>query len=320
MRSEVVQAKQLLDGAVRIAVVAHERPDGDAVGSMLGLCLSLRERGKQTHAVLAGGLPGRFAFLPGADKVERRIPEGEPLVVTVDAADLDRIGFPEVRKVDINFDHHPSNTRFAAVNLVDPQAAATTSLIYHLAPELGLPITPAVAANLLTGLLTDTIGFRTPNVTADTLRLAADLVDAGADLEDAYRKGLVERSFLAVRYWGQGLSKLERQGELVWASLSLADRKSVGYPGPDDADLIELLTAIQEARVSVVFVEQSENQVKVSWRGRPGVDVARLAAQFGGGGHTLAAGAIIKGGLQPVMDQVLAATGAAIRPIEQTTS
>ena len=320
MRSEVVQAKQLLDAAARIAVVAHERPDGDAVGSMLGLCLSLRERGKQTHAVLAGGLPGRFAFLPGADKVERRIPEGETLVVTVDAADLDRIGFPEVREVDINFDHHPSNTRFAAVNLVDPQAAATTSLIYHLAPELGLPITPAVAANLLTGLLTDTIGFRTPNVTADTLRLAADLVDAGADLEDAYRKGLVERSFLAVRYWGQGLSKLERQGELVWASLSLADRKSVGYPGPDDADLIELLTAIREAQVSVVFVEQSENQVKVSWRGRPGVDVARLAAQFGGGGHTLAAGAIIKGGLQPVMDQVLAATGAAIRPIEQTSS
>jgi phosphoesterase RecJ-like protein len=287
---------------------------------MLGLCLSLRERGKQTHAVLAGGLPGRFAFLPGADEVERRIPEGEILVVAVDAAELDRIGLPDVRQVDINFDHHPTNTYYAAVNLVDPDAPATTSLLYRLAPELGLPITPAVAANLLTGLLTDTIGFRTPNVTADTLRLAADLIDAGADLERAYRKGLVERTFLAVRYWGQGLSKLERRGELVWASLSLADRKLVGYPGPDDADLIELLTSIQEARVTVIFVEQSENQVKVSWRSRPGVDVARLAAQFGGGGHTLAAGAIIKGGLQPVIEQVLAATGAAIRPIEQTSS
>ena len=319
MSREVLAARQLLDGATQIAVIAHERPDGDAVGSMLALCLSLRERGKRAHPVLVGGLPGRYAFLPGAEDVQRRIPEGETLLVTVDAADLDRIGFPEVRQVDINFDHHPSNTRYAVVNLVDPEAPATTSLLYRLAPELGLPITPSVAANLLTGLITDTIGFRTPNVTPDTLRLAAALIEAGANLERAYRKGLVERSFLAIRYWGQGLSKLERQGELVWTSLSLADRKSVGYPGPDDADLVEILTTIQEAQVAVVFVEQSENQVKVSWRGRPGVDVARIAAQFKGGGHTLAAGATIRGGLQPVMDQVLAATSAAIQPIEQAS-
>ncbi len=320
MLSEIALAKQLLDGAAQVAVVAHERPDGDAVGSMLALCLSLRERGKRAHAVLVGGLPGRYAFLPGAEGVQRRMPEGETLVVTVDAADLDRIGFPEVRKVDISFDHHPSNTRYAAVNLVDPEAAATTALLYRLAPELGLPITPAVAANLLTGLVTDTIGFRTPNVTPDTLRLAAELIEAGANLELAYRRGLVERSFLAVRYWGNGLSKLQLQGDLVWTSLSLADRKSVGYPGPDDADLIEILSTIQEARVAVIFVEQSENQVKVSWRGRPGVDVARVAAQFKGGGHTLAAGATIKGELQSVMELVLAATRTAAQPIEQATA
>jgi len=319
MSRELLAAKQLLDDATQIAVVAHERPDGDAVGSMLALCLSLRERGKQAHPVLAGGLPGRYAFLPGSEEVQRRMPEGETLVIAVDAADLDRIGFPELRQVDINFDHHPSNTRYAAVNLVDPEAVATTSLLHKLAPALGLPITPAVAANLLTGLITDTIGFRTPNVTPDTLRQAAELIEAGANLERAYRKGLVERSFLALRYWGQGLSKLERQGGLVWTSLSLADRKSVGYPGPDDADLVEILTTIQEAQVAVVFVEQSENQVKVSWRGRPGVDVARLAAQFNGGGHTLAAGATIRGGLQSVVDQVLAATRAAIQPVEQAS-
>ena len=319
MRSEVPAARQLLDGATQIAVVGHERPDGDSVGSMLALCLSLRERGKQARPVLAGGLPGRYGFLPGAEEVQRRMPEGETLVVTVDAADLDRIGFPEVAHVDINFDHHPSNTRYAAVNLVDPDAPTTTALIYRLAPDLGLPITPAVAANLLAGLITDTIGFRTPNVTPETLRLAAALIEAGANLERAYRKALVERSFLAVRYWGQGLSKLEHQGELVWTSLSLADRKSVGYPGPDDADLVEILTSIQEAQVALVFVEQSESQVKVSWRGRPGVDVARIAAQFKGGGHTLAAGATIRGTLQSVMDEVLAATRAAIQPVEQAS-
>lgn len=315
MQAEVARAKQLLDGATRVAVVAHERPDGDAVGSMLALCLSLRELGKQAHSVLAGGLPGRYAFMPGSAEVQRRIPEGVALVITVDAADLGRLGLSDVREVHINFDHHPSNTRFAAVNLVDPAAAATTALLYRLAPELGLPITPTVAENLLAGLVTDTIGFRTPNVTPETLRLAAELIEAGANLEHVYRKGLVDRTYLAVRYWGQGLSKLERQGDLIWTSLSLADRKSVGYPGPDDADLIEILSAIQEARVAVVFVEQSERQVKVSWRARPGIDVAAVANQFNGGGHTLAAGAVVEGGLKEVMDRVLAATAAAIHPV-----
>ena len=315
MQAEVARAKQLLDGASRVAVVAHERPDGDAVGSMLALCLSLRELGKQAHSVLAGGLPGRYAFMPGSAEVQRRIPEGVALVITVDAADLGRLGLSDVREVHINFDHHPSNTRFAAVNLVDPAASATTALLYRLAPELGLPITPAVAENLLAGLVTDTIGFRTPNVTPETLRLAAELIEAGANLEHVYRKGLVDRTYLAVRYWGQGLSKLERQGDLIWTSLSLTDRKSVGYPGPDDADLIEVLSAIEEARVAVVFVEQSERQVKVSWRARPGIDVAAVANQFNGGGHTLAAGAVVEGGLKEVMDRVLAATAAAIHPV-----
>lgn len=315
MQAEVARAKQLLDGASRVAVVAHERPDGDAVGSMLALSLSLRELGKRAHSVLAGGLPGRYAFMPGSAEVQRRIPEGVALVITVDAADLGRLGLSDVREVHINFDHHPSNTRFAAVNLVDPAAAATTALLYRLAPELGLPITPAVAGNLLAGLVTDTIGFRTPNVTPETLRLAAELIEAGANLEHVYRKGLVDRTFLAVRYWGQGLSKLERQGDLIWTSLNLADRKSVGYPGPDDADLIEILSAIQEARVAVVFVEQSERLVKVSWRARPGIDVAAVASQFNGGGHTLAAGAVVEDGLKEVMDRVLAATAAAIHPV-----
>ena len=317
MQAEVARAKRLLDGASQVAVVAHERPDGDAVGSMLALSLSLRELGKRAHSVLAGGLPGRYAFMPGSGEVQRHIPEGVNLVVAVDAADLGRLGLSGVREVHINFDHHPSNTRFAAVNLVDPEATATTALLYRLAPELGLPITPAIAENLLAGLVTDTIGFRTPNVTPHTLRIAAELIEAGASLERVYRKGLVDRTYLAVRYWGQGLSKLERKGDLVWTCLSLADRKAVGYPGPDDADLIEILTAIQEARVVLVFVEQSERQVKVSWRARLGVDVAAVAAQFNGGGHTLAAGAEVEGGLKDVMDRVLAATAAAMRPISE---
>jgi phosphoesterase RecJ-like protein len=303
----------LIDRADQIAIVSHERPDGDALGSMLGLCLALRERGKPTAAVLPSGMPGRFSFLPGSAEVERRLPRGECLVVAVDAADLDRLSLPNLGRADINVDHHPSNTRYGRVNLVEPQAEATSAILYRLAPQLGLPIGAPVATNLLAALVSDTIGFRTPNVTPDTLRLAAELMEAGADLELVYRKGLVEHSYVALRYWGQGLSRLERVGPVVWSSLTLADRKSVGYPGPDDADLVEMLATVQDAMVAVVFVEQSENQVKISWRARPGTDVGQVAAQFGGGGHTLAAGATLDGPLQGAIEQVLAATGAAVR-------
>jgi phosphoesterase RecJ-like protein len=312
MRTEVERAKDLIERTSDFAVVGHARPDGDAIGSMLALTLSLWELGKSAVPVLAGGLPGRFKFLPGSEAVVRALPEEDQLIIAVDAADLERLGFEDVGSIAINLDHHPTNTRYAAVNLVLPETAATTELLYQLAPELGLPINQEIATNLLLGLVTDTIGFRTPSVTPETLRIAAELVERGADLTEVYRKGLIQRRVEAVRYWGAGLKRLERDRELVWASLSLKDRRETGYHGPDDADLIDVLTTIQEARVAMIFVEQKDQQVKVSWRAHAGIDVAELATKFGGGGHRLAAGATVSGTLEQVREQIVAATQAAM--------
>ena len=293
-------------------VIGHQRPDGDAVGSMLGLSLSLRIRGKRADPVLAGGLPRRYRFLPGADSVLTSLPEGEPLVVSVDSADFKRLGFPDLPAVHLNIDHHQGNTRYADVDLVDSTAAATTAMLFRMAADLDLPIDPDIASNFLAGLITDTIGFRTDSVNADSLRVAAELVEAGAQISDLYRKALVQRSYNAVRYWGEGLTNLQRKDGVVWARLSLEDRRRAGYPGVDDADLIDVLTLIQEARVALVFVERADDEVKVSWRARPGVDVRKVAEQFGGGGHTLASGAVIEGSLDEVVQRVLAATEDAI--------
>jgi phosphoesterase RecJ-like protein len=312
--AEVRRARTLLQQADQIVVATHERPDGDGIGSMLGLALSLQRMGKQATPVLAEGLPGRFRFLPGSGQVRQSMPTGEALLVAVDAAERDRLTLspPAERMVDINIDHHSTNTRFGRVNLVDEHAAAATEVILDLAPELGLPLDPQVATNLLTGLVTDTLGFRTASVRPQTFLRAARLMELGADLYNLYAHALVHRSFAAIRYWGRGLSRLERQDGLVWASLSLQDRKQAGYPGPDDADLIDVLTTIREAKVALIFVEQPEGKIKVSWRARPRIDVAALAGQFGGGGHTLAAGAVVSGELEPVMRQVIAATQAAL--------
>jgi phosphoesterase RecJ-like protein len=312
--ADVRRARQLLEQTGHVVVTTHERPDGDAIGSMLGLVLCLRQKGQRATPVLAEGLPSRFRFLPGSELVIEDLPGDSQALVAVDTADAERLGLPlpSGGVVDINIDHHPTNTRFGRINLIDEQAAACTEVLLDLAPDLGLTLDEGSATNLLTGLVTDTLGFRTASVRPGTFLRAARLMELGADLSSLYARALVHRSFAAVRYWGQGLSRLERQDGLVWASLSLRDRQQAGYPGPDDADLIDVLTTIREADIALIFVEQSDGKVKVSWRARRGFDVATLAGQFGGGGHTLASGAVVSGGLEPVMRLVLSATQAAL--------
>jgi phosphoesterase RecJ-like protein len=306
----------MLEGAGEVAVVSHERPDGDAVGSLLGLVLALRRRGQRAVPVLAGGLPQRFAFLPCAADVLPNVPEEADLLVAVDCAELTRTAIPADqlrRPAGINIDHHPTNTRFAHVNLVDPSAVATAQVLYASSPALGLPVDREIATNYLAGVVTDTIGFRTPNVTPAVLRLAAELESLSGSLAQVYDLLLNRRSFAAARYWGAGLGRLERRGPVVWARLTLEDRLAAGYGGNDDADLVNVLGTIDGADVSLIFIEQGGGQIKVSWRSRNGLDVSVLAQQFGGGGHAPAAGATVAGEMEVVVARVVDATLDALR-------
>ena len=201
------------------------------------------------------------------------------------------------------------------MNLVECGATATAEILSRYLPVWGFPITSEVATALLTGIVVDTIGFRTGNMTSQALRIAADLMDDGANLPEIYRCTLLQRSFEAARYWGTGLTHLQRQDGLVWATLTKEDRRAVGYPGRDDADLINLVSSINNAMVALVFVEQNNGNVKVSWRYQPGLDVYQVALKFGGGGHEAAAGAELKGTLKEVEEIVIQATKAIVRDI-----
>lgn len=301
------QAAQRFAEADRILVTSHVRPDGDAVSSVLALGLALQERGKNVQMVLVDGVPSDGKHLQGSEQIVRSGQAPVDLVVALDAADRERTGetLREFSVVDINIDHHITNTRFATVNLVDPAAVSTTAMLAEYFPFLGLDFTTGVVEAMLNGLLTDTIGFRTANMNPKALRIAADLVEKGADLSALYERALLRRSFAAMRYWGQGLVKLQRQGELIWTSLSLADRKAAVYPGNDDAELINNLSMVEGAAITILFVEQADKQVKISWRSQSGHDVSQLAAQFGGGGHIAAAGAVLNGSLEEVQDKVV---------------
>jgi len=308
--TQIQSLHKQIQAARRILVVSHIRSDGDAVGSLLAMGLALHAIGKDVQMVLADGVPRNFRRLKGSDKVLNQ-PQGEfDFITVVDCSDLERAGsaLNGYSPPDLNIDHHPTNLNFAKINLVDPNAVATAEMLFDYLPQFGLPITLPVAEALLTGLITDTIGFRTVNMTPKALRVAADLMETGVDLPSLYQQALLSRTLNAVRYWGTGISKINADRRMVWTTLSLADRQKIGYPGRDDADLINVLSTIEDTDIVLIFIEQSEGRVKVSWRSKLGFDVSQIAVNFGGGGHKTAAGAEIEGSLEYVESQVIQAT------------
>lgn len=299
----------LFSKAKSIVIVSHIRPDGDAIGSMLGLANALRLAGKDVQTVLQDPVPERFINLPGANLVGNLIKGNPDLAVVVDSSDPNRVGnvFGS-RKPDLVIDHHMTNLNFGKLNLVDSDAEATAIILAKRLPIWGLSIDKAVAECLLTAILTDTIGFRTISVNPDSLRIAASLMEKGADLHTLYYQSLLGRTASELRYWGQGLQDLQLVDGLLWASLSLADRQKAGYFEDDDAELINELANTNGALISLIFVEQRGGSTKVSWRSKEGIDVSKIAYSFGGGGHMAASGADIKGSMEEVRARVLERT------------
>src|SRR4026207_2053167 len=312
MEAEIIGAiKARLEKSGNVVVASHIRPDGDAIGSLLGLGLALQNAGKSVQMVLVDGVSSSYKHLEGSGLIIKE-PKGErDTFITVDCADFKRVGkfFQSFGQPDINIDHHKTNERFGILNLIEAEEVATAAILTNYLPVWGFEITKPIASALLTGIITDTLGFRTSNTNPSALRLCAKLMETGADMPDLYMRALVKKTFVAARYWGAGPSHLEQKNGIVWATLTLDDRKKSGYGGNDDADLINLISAIEGNKVGMIFVEQSDNHVKVSWRAlESGIDVSPVAKHFSGGGHAAAAGADIPGALSDVEPLVLKTT------------
>ena len=305
------EIKKRLEDAKKVVIASHVRPDGDAIGSLLGLGLALRDAGKSVQMILADGVPSSFKYLHGSEVIQKEPKSGHDTFITVDCADFKRTGkiFENFGQPDINIDHHVTNEKYGKLNLIEADEVATAAILTNHLPEWGLKITKPIAAALLTGIITDTLGFRTSNVTPEALRQAATLMESGVDMPEIYMRSLVRKSFPAAKFWGAGLSSLESKNGIVWGTLTVTDRKAAGYGGNDDADLINMISSIDGNKVGMVFVEQNNNHVKISWRALvPGVDVSPVAQHFEGGGHAAAAGADIEGSLSEVQKEVLKKT------------
>lgn len=312
MTEEIIGAiKQRLEKSKNIIIASHVRPDGDAIGSLLGLGLALLNAGKSVQMVLVDGVSSSFRHLHGSELIVKEPAAEYDTFITVDCADFKRVGksFQSFPQPDINIDHHKTNENFGKLNLIEAQEVATSAILANHLPAWGFKITKPIAEAFLTGIITDTLGFRTSNTNPSALRLCAMLMDTGANMPDLYMRALVHKSFPAARYWGAGLSSLEQENGIVWGTLTLEDRKRSGYSGNDDADLINLISSIHGNKVGMIFVEQSDKHVKISWRAlEEGIDVSPIAKQFGGGGHAAAAGADIPGTLSEIQPVVLKTT------------
>jgi phosphoesterase RecJ-like protein len=305
------EIRQAIQDAEKILVTAHIRPDGDAIGSVLALGLALQESGKTTQMVLNESSQRIFGFLEGIELLRPSTNVEYDLAIVLDCGDQERISAtldPGIKT--INIDHHITNDNFGDINLVEPEEVSTTAILAKYLPHWGLSTSQPVASALLSGLLTDSLGFRTNNMNPTALRIAADLMDAGADIVTLYNHALTSRTIESAHFWGQGLNKdrLQSQGRIVWTALFIEDRKETSYPGNDDANLIDLVSTIDQFDIAIIFTEQKNNIVKVSWRARTGLDVSQLAKEYGGGGHPAAAGASISGTIKEVQARVLEAT------------
>ncbi len=298
---KVEEIRAMLAEATTVLVVTHIGPDGDAIGSLTAMGLALRQLGKVVTMVCDDGVPSRFRFLPLTDDVQKASVPGAQydMMVAVDCGDMQRMGrayadLPEPKPPILNIDHHVTNTYFGEVNVVLPEANSTTEVLHELLLALGAQMTPDLARSLLTGIVTDTLGFRTVGVTAHTLSAAAELMRAGADLMGVMMPALIVKPFSTLRMWQKGLNKMKMEDGLLWTSVNNEERKAAGHLSAGSAGLVNMLADIDEVAIGAVLLEYDDGRVYVGLRCRPPFSVAELALNLGGGGHPLAAGATLE--------------------------
>lgn len=303
----------ILHSARSIYIATHASPDGDAVGSSLGLMWALRAMGKQAIVACADGAPPSVSFLPGSQSLLSQPPTTQDVIVVLDAGDTGRLGSlysPQAfaNRPLINIDHHLTNTRFGTVNVVDPHFAAVGEMMYSLVEELGVSFDQTIASCLLAAMVTDTIGFRTSSTRPATLRAAAVLMEAGASLTDIVQQSFESRPLPVLRIWGWVLSRFTVKDGVAWASIPRRVMQEHTVKEEEIKGLVNVMRGTRGVSVSALLMESGNGQVKIEFRSNGKVNVADIAAALGGGGHKAASGCVVSGSLaeaeQRVLDEV----------------
>ncbi|BAF59452.1 MAG: bifunctional oligoribonuclease/PAP phosphatase NrnA [Pelotomaculum sp.] len=315
--SSLAVIAEVIKRAGNVLICGHIMPDGDCLGSVLALGLALEKIGIKATMAGPDPVPAVYAFLPGAEKfVSGDPPEGNyDTLIILDCSVPERLGkgYRELaEKKDltvINIDHHHGYNPFGRYRYIDPSAAAVGEIVFDLLHLMQVRIDSAIATCLYTAIITDTGSFQYNNTTPNTHRRVAELLECGAPAAQVNIRLYEEKPRAALLLLGKALNslKISTCGRVSWMTVTLEDLKSAGAVDEHADGLVNYARSVMGVEVGMLFREVSEGKYKVSFRSKKAVDVNRLAALFGGGGHPRAAGCVIQGELEDLKEKIVSA-------------
>ena len=297
--------------AEKIVILTHEAPDGDAIGSSLAVHIALKQLGK-TSDVIIPEYSRLFSFLPGADSImqESSIKEYD-LAIALDCADIKRLKsgeeYFETAKRKIQIDHHGSNTMFGDLNFVNPASPACCEILVEMFNYYGITINKEIGTCLVTGIITDTGGFRYPKTTAETFEFTAELLQKGVNVSDIYKRVQDTKTRANFELTKLVIDRMEllEDGKVTFTYITQEDSKKIGAEVGDHEGLVEIGRDIEGVEVSIFIREKEDGTYKASLRSNSYVNVADICLLFGGGGHQMAAGCAFKDDKDVVKEKLL---------------
>lgn len=311
------QVVELIENKQNFAITTHVRPDGDGIGSSLGLCWLLRSLGKSAEVIVRDGIPAAYAQLPGADEIKQiaEVNGKYDAIFVIECSDLARPGIKGLEnQFTVNIDHHATSEHFGTINWIDQTASAVGEMIYNLCKAIGGRITREIAECVYLALVTDTGSFHFPNTTDRTLKVASELVKVG--VKPAQISEVVYNSYpwSRIELMRQVLATVQRNesGTIAWMRQTLEMAESSEAVDGDNNGFVNIPLAAKEVEAVVYMREVQPNAYRVSLRSKGCINVARVAEKFGGGGHKNAAGCRVEGDWDLREKEIIAALTEAV--------
>ncbi|MCF6276271.1 MAG: bifunctional oligoribonuclease/PAP phosphatase NrnA [Candidatus Magasanikbacteria bacterium] len=298
-----------------ILLVPHQNPDADALGSVTAFMEFLDSLDKKYRGFSATEIPPKLFFIPNSEKCtfnKKILKENFDLIIIFDTGSPDYAGLEkylkETESFVINIDHHPTNTFFGDLNLVNTESCSTTELLFNFFKVNNIKINCKMASSLLAGIITDTDRFQNSNTTSDSIKITSELLELGANLSQIKKNLYTNKTINSLKIWGTILSRLTKKDEYSFAYtyLKKTDLVETGATPEDVENVGNFMNSISDAKIRLILKEADDGFVKGSFRGSndENVDVAKYAKKLGGGGHKKAAGFKIKGTVEEVLKKV----------------
>ncbi len=317
------QVVELIENKNKFGITTHVKPDGDGVGSSLGLCWLLRSLGKSAEVIVRGDIPPSYRNLPGADAIRdvETLDCEYDAVFVIECSDLERPGIKGLEdQFTVNIDHHATSAHFGSINWIDSTASAVGEMIYNLCKAIGGRVTREIAECVYMALVTDTGSFHFSNTTERTLKVASELIKAGAKPAEISEAVYNNYPWSRIELMRQVLSTVKRDGSGQVATLrqTLAMRAEAEAIDGDNNGFVNIPLAARDVLAVVYMREVGENRYRVSLRSKGDINVARVAEKFGGGGHRNAAGLQIEGVWDEKESELVAAVKEAVDKSDET--